>query len=100
MHAVAVMANVLSLHVVKHFAHLVWCELVMIQEGDEVGDGPLEIDIIFPKSIVGIDEKVLAGREAMGGGNHAPYYRASRPARRMRYIEHVAGIARPGPAII
>jgi hypothetical protein len=31
----------------------------MIQERDEVGDGALKIDIVFPKSIVGINEQRL-----------------------------------------
>src|SRR5437660_12925360 len=31
----------------------------MIQERDEVGNRPLEIDVVFPERVVGIDEKML-----------------------------------------
>ena len=72
-HAVAVLADVFALHVVEHFAHLVGRVLVMVQEGDEVGDGALEVDVVLPERVVGVDEQVLAGRVAMGGG-HGTYH--------------------------
>ena len=36
----------------------------MIKKADGRGDGALEVDIVFPKRIVGVDKQRLAGREA------------------------------------
>jgi hypothetical protein len=37
----------------------------MIQKGDEMRDGALEVDVIFPERVVGVDEQGLAG-QALG----------------------------------
>ena len=36
---------------------------VVIQIADEGGDGALEVDVVFPEGVVGVDEEGLAGRE-------------------------------------
>jgi hypothetical protein len=42
---------------------------VVIEERDEVGDGALEVNVVLPQGVVGVDEEVLAGRDAMGHGS-------------------------------
>ena len=71
LHAVAVLANVLALHVVQHLAHLVGRVLVMVEEGNEVGDGALEVDVVLPQRIVGVDQQILAGRDAVLEGHES-----------------------------
>ena len=56
MHAIAVSANVFALHVVQHLAHLVGRVLMMIEERNEVGDRPLEVNIVLPERVVGVDQ--------------------------------------------
>jgi hypothetical protein len=41
--------------------------LVVIQIADEGGDGALEVDVVFPEGVVGVDEEGLAGREVGHG---------------------------------
>lgn len=36
---------------------------MVIEIADESGNGPLEVHVVFPKGVVGIDEESLAGRE-------------------------------------
>jgi hypothetical protein len=31
----------------------------MIEKRDEAGDGPLEVDVVFPQSVVGVNEESL-----------------------------------------
>jgi hypothetical protein len=35
--------------------------LVMIEIADEAGDSALEVDVVLPQRVVGVDEKGLAG---------------------------------------
>jgi hypothetical protein len=63
--SVPVFHNALALHVVEHSAHLLGRKLVVIQKRDEARDRPLEINIVLPQRIVGVDEKGL-GRQAFG----------------------------------
>jgi hypothetical protein len=55
MQAVAVSHNALALHVVEHFAHLLGRKLVVIEKRNEMLDGPLEIDVVLPERVVGVD---------------------------------------------
>ena len=32
----------------------------VVKVGDEAGDGPLEVDVVLPESVVGVDEQGLA----------------------------------------
>src|SRR5579864_3137158 len=59
--AVAVLDDAFTLDVVEDFAHLLGSEFVMIQERDEPGDGALEVDVVFPEGVVGVDEESLGG---------------------------------------
>ena len=38
----------------------------VIEVGDEAGDGALEVDVVFPERVVGVDEQGLLGRAAEG----------------------------------
>jgi hypothetical protein len=63
--AVAVFLDGLVLDVVEMLADLVGGKLSVIEIGDEAGDRALEVDVVFPKGIVGVEEKGLAGREGL-----------------------------------
>ena len=48
----------------------------MVEVGDEAGDGPFEVDVVFPESVVGVDEQGLVrtaakrlGRRLLGEGH-------------------------------
>ena len=56
---VAMADDGLALHLVQHFTHLLVRVLLVVQKRDELGDGALEVDVIFPKRIVGIDQQRL-----------------------------------------
>ena len=57
--AVAMFHDAFALHVVENFAHLLGRELVMIEKRNEAGDGPLEVNVVLPERVVGINEKRL-----------------------------------------
>jgi hypothetical protein len=38
----------------------------VIEVGDEAGDGALEVDVVFPQGVVGVDEQGLIGRATEG----------------------------------
>jgi hypothetical protein len=38
----------------------------VIEVGDEAGDGALEVDVVLPEGVVGVDEQGLVGRSADG----------------------------------
>ena len=38
----------------------------VVEVGDEAGDGPLEVDVVLPERVVGVDEQGLVGRVAEG----------------------------------
>ena len=38
----------------------------VIEVGDEAGDGALEVDVVFPERVVGVDEQSLIGCAASG----------------------------------
>ena len=61
--AVSVLDDTVALDVVKDFADLFRGEFVMIQEFDEARDGALEVDVVLPEGVVGVDQKRLAGRK-------------------------------------
>src|ERR1035441_7082417 len=73
-HAIAMLPDVLALDVVEYVANFVGGVLMMIQEGNEVGDRPLEVDIVLPERVIGIDEQILARRELFqANGRHVFY---------------------------
>ena len=62
MQSVTQLAYAVALHIVQHLTNLPGGEFVVIQEGDEVRDRSLEVDVVLPQRIVGVDEQDL-GRE-------------------------------------
>ena len=61
--AVSVLHDAFALHIVEHFAHLLGRELVMIEKRDKARDGALEVDVVLPERVVGVDEEGL-GKQA------------------------------------
>ena len=56
---VAMLHDALPLHIVQNFAHLLRRKFVMIQKRNKAGDGPLEIDVVLPQRVVGVDQESL-----------------------------------------
>jgi hypothetical protein len=59
-HPVAMLLDVLPFNVVQHMPDFVGSVLVVVEKGNEIGDCPLEVDIVFPERVIGVDEQVLA----------------------------------------
>ena len=57
--AVAVFDDGFPLHVVQHQANHLWRVFAMVQERNELCDRALEINVIFPERVIGIDEQSL-----------------------------------------
>src|SRR5207253_10023089 len=53
---IPMLEDALTLDVVQDCKYLLRRILVMIQERDEVRDRPLEVDIVLPERVVGINE--------------------------------------------
>ena len=60
--AVPVFDDAFALDIIEHLAHLLGRELVMVEERNETGDGALEVDVVLPESVVGVDEESLGGQ--------------------------------------
>src|SRR6476469_9075748 len=58
-HSIAVPDDAVAFDVVQHAAHLLRRVVLVVQELDEVGDGTLEVDVVFPERIVSINQQVL-----------------------------------------
>src|SRR5437879_6441627 len=56
---IPMLEDALTLDVVQDCKYLLRRLLVMIQERDEVRDRPLEVDIVLPERVVGINEEML-----------------------------------------
>ena len=56
--AIAVLDDGFPLHVVQHQPNRLGRVFAMVEERNKLGDRPLEIDVIFPERVIGIDEKV------------------------------------------
>src|ERR1017187_9078083 len=73
-HAITVLPNVLALDFVKCVANFVRRVLMVIQKGDEIGDRPLEVDVVLPERVIGVDEQVLVGQDLFrANGRHGFY---------------------------
>ena len=59
----------LTLHLIEALPYLFRSEFVVIQERNEVGDGPLEVDIVLPERVIGIDKQRLWGA-VLGRSEH------------------------------
>jgi hypothetical protein len=75
--AVAVGADGGVFDLVEMAAHLFGGVDAVVEVGDEAGDGALEVDVVFPEGVVGVDEQGLGhrgaeglGAEGLGAGGH------------------------------
>src|SRR5947209_12415535 len=59
---IAVLLDPFSFHLVQDLAHLLRRKFLMVQKRNEAGDGPLEINIVFPERVISINEQGLAHR--------------------------------------
>ncbi len=50
------------LAVVQMLANLDWSVDLVVEVGDERGDGALEVDIVLPECVVGVDQESVTGR--------------------------------------
>ena len=66
------------LNVIEAFANLFGVVEAMVEVGDEGGDSALEVDVILPERVVGVDEQRLIGRVAdgLGAASHLADYKA------------------------
>ena len=46
--SISVADNALAFDIVKNFANFLGGALAMVQERDEIGDRPLEVNVVFP----------------------------------------------------
>jgi hypothetical protein len=51
--------DALALHIVENFAYLLGRELVVIEKRNKLRDGALEVNVVLPESVVGVDEEGL-----------------------------------------
>ena len=59
MQAVAVFDDGFSLDVIQHQPNHLGRVLAVVEKRNEIGDRAFEIDVIFPQSVIGIDEQSL-----------------------------------------
>jgi len=66
------------LDVIESFSNLLGIVDAVVEVGDEGGDGALEVDVILPERVVGVDEQRLVGRMAdgLGAARHLADYKA------------------------
>jgi len=57
--AVTMGHDALALDIVEHLAYLLGGKLKMIEKRNKLRDGALEINVVLPKRVVGVDEKGL-----------------------------------------
>ena len=57
--AVAVLDDGIPLHIVQHQPNRLGRMLAMVEERNELRDRPLEINVVFPERVIGIDEQSL-----------------------------------------
>ena len=72
MKSVAVGTDGVMLDLIEMASHLLGCVDAMIEVGDEAGNRPLEVDVVLPEGVVGVDEQGLVGGAASDliGGVH------------------------------
>ena len=56
---VSVLDDAFALDIIEDFANMIGSELVVIEEFDEASDGALEVDVVLPERVVGVDEESL-----------------------------------------
>ena len=51
--------DALTLHIVQNLANLLGRIFMMVQKRYKTGDGALEINIVFPQGVIGVDKQRL-----------------------------------------
>ena len=64
MKAIAVRADGVVFDAIEVAADLLGAVDAVVEVGDEAGDGTLEVDVVLPKGVVGVDEQGLTGNVA------------------------------------
>src|SRR5262245_44437228 len=79
MRAVAAFQNGFAFYLIQKQADLVGSHLLMVEPAHELRDGSLEVDVVLPQRVVGIDEQSLGtGNE----GRHRVCILTAKPYRR------------------
>jgi hypothetical protein len=60
--SVAMSDDAFAFDIVESSANLLGRKFVMIEERNETRDGALEVNVVLPERVVGIDEESLAGQ--------------------------------------
>ena len=60
--AITMLDDAVALHLVQLGPHLNRRVLLMVEKGDEAGNRPLEVNVVFPERVIGVDEKGLGFR--------------------------------------
>src|SRR5438270_8674149 len=55
--SIAVDFYVLAFDIINDVAHLSRRQLFVFEEADELSESPLEVDVVFPEGVIGIDEE-------------------------------------------
>jgi hypothetical protein len=59
MRPVTMLKNVFPLHIIQEQTDFLRAQMLMVQPLDEIGNGALKINIIFPEGIVAVDKEGL-----------------------------------------
>src|SRR5512135_2917778 len=79
--AVAVQLVIDRLDLVKHATDLDRREPGVVQEADELIEGPLKVDVVFPESVVGVEDEVQSHTRAPKTGRMLPLWLPLRAVR-------------------
>ena len=71
--AVSVLDDAFALDIIEHLADLLRRELVMVEEGNETSDRALEVDVVFPEGVVGVDEEGLHKSYELRAASHEQF---------------------------
>lgn len=88
--AIAALGDGLALDGVEVFANLSGGVDAVVEVGDEGGDGALEVDVVLPEGVVGVEEEGLSEGTALGKAGHSRSYSDGFRWRRSwgaRYVE-------------
>src|SRR5215472_6848042 len=61
--AVAAFQNRLALDFIQKQPHFLWVHVPVVQPFNEISDGPFEVDVVLPESIVAINQQCLGSME-------------------------------------
>jgi hypothetical protein len=71
--AVSVLHDAFALDIIEHLADLLRRELVVVKERNETGDRALEVDVVLPEGVVGVDEEGLHESYELRAASHEQF---------------------------